>query len=40
MTYDNEYPDLSLGQAHKFGGVELVNRIPTLPSRKTNNKNV
>jgi len=32
VTYDIEYSGLGLGQAHKCGGIKLINRIPTIPS--------
>ena len=31
-TYDVGNPDHGLGQAQKWGGVKLINGIPTLPS--------
>jgi hypothetical protein len=29
VTYDIEYSGPGLGQAHKCGGIKLINRIPT-----------
>ena len=29
-TYGDENPCTSLGQAHKYGGIKPINRLPTL----------
>ena len=36
-TYGIENPGPSLGQAQTYGGVKLVNKIPTLPLLKIDN---
>ena len=39
-TYGIENPGPGLGQAQTYGGVKLVNKIPTLPLLKIDNTDI